>query len=173
MAKSAKQAFLGTGPDISAPKIARMLQAMEPEDVCLALRMPWADIKAVLKAANCIPSRAWAGQCHRTKAVITAYTERGVYLKAQIKGWGAMGTDWDFIETPKAKAGPMTAMDKLRNIAADPHGEAAPVPRTARQIIEARIGQKLPPTASLPPDLKVAVKLLAVQLVRSRARRHG
>jgi predicted RNA-binding Zn ribbon-like protein len=39
---------------------------------------------------------------------------------------------------------------------------------TARQIIKARIGKKLPPTADLPPDLKQAVKLLAIQLIKSR-----
>jgi hypothetical protein len=41
---------------------------------------------------------------------------------------------------------------------------------TARQIIEARIGRKLPPTADLPPDLKQAIKLLAIQLIKEKNR---
>lgn len=62
-------------------------------------------------------------------------------------------------------------LDRLRSIAADPEG--VPVyarPMTARQIIEARMGRKLPPTADLPPDLQQAVKLLAIQLIRNRLR---
>ena len=38
--------------------------------------------------------------------------------------------------------------------------------RTARQIIEARIGRPLGPLATMPRDLRVAVYLLALQLVR-------
>ncbi len=40
---------------------------------------------------------------------------------------------------------------------------------TARQIIEARLGRKLPPTRDLSPDLRTAIKLLAIQLIRSPA----
>lgn len=43
---------------------------------------------------------------------------------------------------------------------------------TARQIIEARLGRPLPPTRELPPDLRDAVKLLAIQLVRIKAEAH-
>jgi hypothetical protein len=41
---------------------------------------------------------------------------------------------------------------------------------TARQIIESRLGRKLPPTRDLPRDLRVAIKLLAIQLIRNRGR---
>ena len=41
---------------------------------------------------------------------------------------------------------------------------------TARQIIEARLGRKLPATADLPPDLKDAVKRLAIQLIIVRSK---
>lgn len=41
---------------------------------------------------------------------------------------------------------------------------------TARQIIEARLGKNLPPTADLPPDLKRAIKLLAIKLIKERNR---
>jgi hypothetical protein len=41
---------------------------------------------------------------------------------------------------------------------------------TAREIIEARLGRKLPATADLPPDLKDAVKRLAIQLIKERAK---
>lgn len=39
---------------------------------------------------------------------------------------------------------------------------------TARQIIEARLGRTLPPTRDLPPDLRTAIKLLAIQLIKAR-----
>lgn len=39
---------------------------------------------------------------------------------------------------------------------------------TARQIIEARLGHPLPPTAQLPRDLRTAIKMLAIQLVRAK-----
>jgi len=57
----------------------------------------------------------------------------------------------------------MTAFATLRNIAANPSPEL-----TARQIIERRLGQKLPATADLPKDLLKAIKLLAIQNIRSR-----
>lgn len=37
---------------------------------------------------------------------------------------------------------------------------------TARQIIEPRLGHRLPPTADLPPDLRRAIKLLAIRLLK-------
>jgi hypothetical protein len=40
---------------------------------------------------------------------------------------------------------------------------------TARQIIEARLGRTLPPTLELPRDLRVAIKLLAIQLIKWKA----
>jgi hypothetical protein len=39
---------------------------------------------------------------------------------------------------------------------------------TARQIIEARIGHKLPATRDLPRDLRVAIKMLAIQLGKAK-----
>ena len=56
----------------------------------------------------------------------------------------------------------MTAFTSLAQIAADP------VPRmtTARQIIEARLGRSLGPIATMPRDLRRALYLLALQLVR-------
>jgi hypothetical protein len=41
---------------------------------------------------------------------------------------------------------------------------------TAREIIESRLGRKLPATADLPPDLKRAIKGLAIQLIKARAK---
>lgn len=38
---------------------------------------------------------------------------------------------------------------------------------TARQIIEARLGRKLPPVADMAPDERRAVKSLAIQLIRT------
>jgi|JI10StandDraft_1071094.scaffolds.fasta_scaffold1007410_2 hypothetical protein len=44
---------------------------------------------------------------------------------------------------------------------------ADPLPRmTARQIIEARLGRSLGPIAAMPADLRRALYLLALQLVR-------
>lgn len=40
---------------------------------------------------------------------------------------------------------------------------------TAREIIEARIGRPLGPTAELPEDLRRAVSALAKALIKSRA----
>ena len=39
---------------------------------------------------------------------------------------------------------------------------------TARQIIEARLGHPLPPTAQLPRDLRTAIKMLAIELLKAR-----
>jgi hypothetical protein len=41
---------------------------------------------------------------------------------------------------------------------------------TARQIIEARLGKQLPPTRELPKDLRDAIRLLGLQLVKARVR---
>jgi hypothetical protein len=57
----------------------------------------------------------------------------------------------------------MAAFDTLRAIAADPLAQL-----TARQVIEARVGRSLPPTAELPDDLKTAIKLLAIQHIRTK-----
>lgn len=58
----------------------------------------------------------------------------------------------------------MTAFARLAAIAADPEPQC----QTARQIIEARLGQKLPPTKELPPDLRDALRRLGLQLVKIR-----
>ena len=42
---------------------------------------------------------------------------------------------------------------------------------TAREIIEARLGQKLPHISEMRPDERKAVKLLAIQLIRNRLAR--
>ena len=39
---------------------------------------------------------------------------------------------------------------------------------TARQIIEARLGRKWPPTRDLAPDEREAIKRLAIALIRAR-----
>lgn len=39
---------------------------------------------------------------------------------------------------------------------------------TARQIIEARLGRKLPPVQDMRLDERRAVKLLAIQLIKAR-----
>ena len=63
------------------------------------------------------------------------------------------------------------AFDRLRALAADPENTPTDTrSMTARQIIEARMGRKLPPTADLPPDLRQAIKLLAIQLIQNRLR---
>jgi hypothetical protein len=38
---------------------------------------------------------------------------------------------------------------------------------TARQIIEARLGRKLGPLSEMPKDLRDAIRLLGLQLVKS------
>lgn len=54
-----------------------------------------------------------------------------------------------------------TIAQRLTDIAANP------LPRmTARQIIEARLGRSLGPVATMPRDLRRALYLLALQLVR-------
>lgn len=42
---------------------------------------------------------------------------------------------------------------------------------TAREIIEARIGRKLPPVKDMAPDERQAVSMLAKQLIKNKARR--
>lgn len=56
----------------------------------------------------------------------------------------------------------MPALDTLRQIAADPTGRN----HTARQVIEARLGRPLGPLATMPPDLRQALKMLAIQKCR-------
>ncbi len=57
----------------------------------------------------------------------------------------------------------MSALGDLRRIAHDPR--AANVPRpTARQIIEGRLGRKLPPPREMPRDIREAVLGLALHL---------
>ena len=54
-----------------------------------------------------------------------------------------------------------TIAERLADIAANP------LPRmTARQIIETRLGRSLGPIAAMPRDLRRAMYLLALQLVR-------
>jgi len=68
----------------------------------------------------------------------------------------------------------MTALDTLRAIAAQPERHAPPKRElTAREIIEARLGRKLPPIADCPPDICAAIKALAIQKIRLRLARHG
>ena len=65
---------------------------------------------------------------------------------------------------------PTDAMTRLRAIAANPR--AHHTGSTARQIIEARIGRKLPRCLRTlkrdEPDTYQALKLLAIELVRNR-----
>lgn len=63
----------------------------------------------------------------------------------------------------------MTAFERLRQIAENPAvaNDCHPDP-TARQIIEARLGRKLPAIPDMDPDERKAVKLLAIQLIRLR-----
>jgi hypothetical protein len=61
----------------------------------------------------------------------------------------------------------MTQFEKLKQIAANPLGDQSRR-MTAREIIEARLGRKLPPVADMRPDERRAVKGLAVQLIRRR-----
>lgn len=48
-----------------------------------------------------------------------------------------------------------------------------PDTRTARQIIEARLGRPLGPLATMPRGDRIAVKNLAIQLVKVKAARHA
>jgi len=68
----------------------------------------------------------------------------------------------------------MTAFDTLRAIATQPerHAPAEREP-TAREIIEARLGRKLPPIAECPPDIRMAIKSLAIQKIRLRLAGQG
>ena len=58
----------------------------------------------------------------------------------------------------------MNAFETLRQIAADPHETGL----TARQIIERRLGRKIGPLATMPPHLRTALKLLALERVKWR-----
>ena len=57
----------------------------------------------------------------------------------------------------------MGAMDTLRAIVDDPRPQ-----RTARQIIEARLGRDLGPVATMPKDTRRALMLLGLQLVKGQ-----
>lgn len=68
----------------------------------------------------------------------------------------------------------MTVLDTLRTIAADPASARIKQP-TAREIIEGRIGRKLPRCLRTlkreEPDTYQALKLLAIQLIKNRLTR--
>lgn len=82
---------------VTADRILSMLQAMEPDDVAAELGMKWSDVEAILDRAGALPSSRWAGMCLKTGRIICSYTERGVYLRAQILGW----TEWCFVDPAK------------------------------------------------------------------------
>jgi len=68
----------------------------------------------------------------------------------------------------------MTAFDTLKAIAANPERYALPEREpTAREIIEARLGRKLPPIAECPPDIRTAIKSLAIHKIRLRLAGQG
>lgn len=82
---------------ISVDRILSMLQVMEPNDVAAELGVPWDKLKALLEAKGSMPTSRWAGMCLKTGKIIRSYSERGVYLRAQIAGW----TEWCFVDPAK------------------------------------------------------------------------
>ena len=61
---------------------------------------------------------------------------------------------------------PSDPMTRLRGVAHNP--QANHTHSTARAIIEARLGRKLPHLRAMAPDEREAVKRLAIELVRNR-----
>lgn len=84
---------------ISPNRIKSMLSHMEPEDVAEKLKIDISDVLVVVEQAGKSMSR-WVGVCKKTGRRIGSYSERSVYLKAQIQGWGALGADWDTEPVP-------------------------------------------------------------------------
>ena len=84
--------------EISVDRIASMLLHMEPEEVAADLNRPWKELRAMLVAAGKLPNSRWAAQNRKTGQIIQGFSERGVYLKAQLLGW----VDWFYCDPGKA-----------------------------------------------------------------------
>jgi len=81
--------------EISAGRILSMLQVMEPDEVAAELGVQWSKLRTILeREGQALPRYRWAGMNLKTGAIIRSYTERGVYLQAQIRGW----TDWCYVD---------------------------------------------------------------------------
>ena len=77
-----------TPVDVPPRVVASMALHMEPEDVADRLKVPIAFVLEVLGRRR--DGRRWIARCDRTGEKITAFTERGAYLRAQIAGFA----DW-------------------------------------------------------------------------------
>jgi hypothetical protein len=75
---------------ITPGRIVAMALTLSPEEVAEALAIPLADVVAALGAK----ARKHTAVNNRTGETITAYSQRAIYCRAQIKGC----TDWDFVE---------------------------------------------------------------------------
>lgn len=72
---------------VDVRRIQEMALHMEPDDIAERLGI---DVRQVMEIQRRNGSRRWIARCDRTGQKITAYTERGAYLRAQIAGF----SDW-------------------------------------------------------------------------------
>lgn len=74
---------------VDARRINSMALHLQPEEIAVIVGMPVADVIAVIRRDSRVAY--WAVRCHRTGRIWTSPTERGAYLRAQLRGL----TDYD------------------------------------------------------------------------------
>lgn len=75
--------------------VARMSDTMSVQQIAEATGYDEDEVIAILALFGRSQPRI-AARCFRTGATVTGFTPRGLYRKAQLLGWGALGADWDF-----------------------------------------------------------------------------
>lgn len=88
--------------------IVRLSGTMSIEEIGRVTGYDEDEIIDVLSSAGRQQARI-VGYNFQTGSTINGYTPRGVYTKAQILGWGALGADWDFF--PFASKLPQSVQD--------------------------------------------------------------
>lgn len=81
---------------ITPARAVQMAEIMPPEKIAERIGVDLEDVLAALAAAGQARKRVSAIN-HRTGQRISGFTVRGLYLKAQLRGWGALGEHWDFL----------------------------------------------------------------------------
>lgn len=84
-------------------QIVQMAEIYGPEHIAALSGRDLDEVLAVLAEAGKTKAKRIVARDHRTGRTITGYTPRGLYLKAQLRGWGNLGADWDIVG-PEAAA---------------------------------------------------------------------
>ena len=92
---SAQPAF--TTPIVTPQRVASMALTMDPFAIAERLSMTEDDVVAMIRRmGGKVDARERLGVCRRTGRTVRGFSERAVYLKAQIAGFA----DWYFAAPP-------------------------------------------------------------------------